>query len=94
MTNQFIKQSKFKDLDGSLTGTAGTRSLTGNAGAIVTTKDASFDPEANCNEKSGWNLQVCQGRYVKVSLNSTQKGTWLNQRLLDDLIHQLDKMLM
>ena len=68
MTNQSIKQSKLKDLDGSLTGTAGTRSLTGNAGAVVTTKDASFDPEANCNEKSGWNLQVCQGRYVKVSL--------------------------
>ena len=74
MTNKSIKQ--LKDLDGSLTGTAGTRSLTGNAGAVVTTKDASFDPEANCNEKSDWNLQVCQGRYVKVRsrLNSIQKG--------------------
>ena len=62
-----------KDLDGSLTGTTGTRSLTDNAGAIVTRKDASFGPDANCNEKSGWNMQVCQGRYVKVSFNLDPK---------------------
>ena len=52
-----------KDLDGSLTGTAG---------AVVTKRGVYFaDTDANCSDKSGWNMQVCGGRYVKVSTLET-----------------------
>ena len=50
-----------RDLDGTLTGTAG---------AVVTKRGVYFaDRDSDCSDKSGWNMQVCEGRYVKVSMD-------------------------
>ena len=54
-----------KDLDGTLTGAAG---------AVVTKRGVYFaDQDAKCSDKGGWNMQVCEGRFVKVSIKVMRK---------------------
>ena len=53
-----------KDLDGSLTGTAGS---------VVTKSDVYYTAEANCSTRNNWNMQVCDGRYAKVKLETCSK---------------------
>ena len=72
-------------------------SLTGTAGAVVTKRGVYFaDTDANCSDKSGWNMQVCGGRYVKVSkslwgclCNRWQQQQGLDYRVTIQLVQNL-----
>ena len=42
-------------------------SLTGQAGSTVVKPDMYFTRNSDCALKEGWNLEVCQDKYAKVS---------------------------
>ena len=53
----YFSSIMMRDLDGSLTGEAGT---------TVVKPDMYFTENSECEAKEGWNLEVCKGRFAKV----------------------------
>ena len=62
------------DIDGSLTGVPG---------GVATKRDVYYTAEANCSPRSNWNMQVCDGRYAKVSILSSKWGC-MNPKQISD----------